>query len=148
MQQVDEKNPDSSRLWKYLELPQEFQRRASEIDLTAKQHIRIVERLAKHLARQRPKTPEEFERVEYLKDFCVKSATLNDQTISLLQYLHGMLQAITDDYKVFSEGARLNRIIRDQGERIETMMNERDEIENERNDLKRELLRRADTPNT
>src|SRR5690606_4466967 len=98
--------PDDSRMWKYLELPKEFQRRAGEIDLTAKQHARVIERLAKHLARQKPKTPEEFERVEYLKDFAIKSATMNDQVIDLLAYLRDRLNEIYNDYEAFRDGAR------------------------------------------
>lgn len=133
--------PDESRLWKYLELPQEFERRSGEIDLTAKQHIRIVEKLAKHLARQKPKTPEEFERVEYLKDFAIKCAQLNEQTVGLLGYLRDRLNELYADYKAFSEGANLNRVIRDQGEKIEQVMKERDEAQKELNELKRKLRR-------
>lgn len=130
---------DDSRMWKYLELPQEFQRRAGEIDLTAKQHARIIERLAKHLARQRPKAPEEFERVEYLKEFAVKSAVLNDQVINLLAYLRDRINEMYADYEAFRDGARLSRVIRDQGERLDQITNERDELENELNELKRKL---------
>ena len=140
-----QKEPDQSRLWKYLELPQMFQLKANQIDLTAKQHIRIVEKLAKHLARQKPKTPDEFERVEYLKDFAVKSAQLNEQTVDLLGYLRDTLNEIYNDYKAFHEGARLNRVIRDQGEKIEAITNERNNAQNELNELKRKL-RRENTP--
>lgn len=128
-------------MWKYLELPQEFQRRAGEIDLTAKQHARVIERLAKHLALQRPKAPEEFERVEYLKDFCIKSAQLNEQTIDLLAYLRDRINEMYADYEAFRDGARLNRVIRDQGERLEMITNERDALQDELNELKR--IRRA-----
>lgn len=136
--------PDESRLWKYQELPYEFQRCAGEIDLSAKQHIRIVEKLAKYLARQRPKAPEEFERVEYLKDFCVKSAQMNDQTITLLAYLRDRLNEIYKDYNRFSEGAKSERIIRDQDERLRAMAKERDELQSELYELRKQQLRRAD----
>ena len=136
--------PDESRLWKYLELPQEFQRRASEIDITAKQHMRIVEKLAKYLSKQKPINPADFERVEYLKDFVVKSAALNEQTINLLRYLTDRLNEMYKDYKAFSDGARLNAIIRDQGEKILLTMKERDQAQNELNELKR-TIRRQDT---
>lgn len=137
--------PDESRLWKYLEIPQEFQRCAGEIDLTSKQHIRIIEKLAKHLAKQKPKTPEEFERVEYLKEFAVKSAQLNDQTIGILNYLRERLNEIYNDYKSFAEGARMNRIIQDQKERLELITQERDDAQNELNELKRRIRREDQT---
>lgn len=110
--------PDESRLWKYLSLPHIFEQKAAEIDLTCKQHLRICERLAAHLARQKPTLPKDFEQTEYLKDFVLKSAQLNEKTIQLLDYLKNTVQEITNDAKAFTEGARLNAIIRDQGERI------------------------------
>lgn len=128
--------PDESRLWKYLELPQEFQRRAGEIDISSKQHLRIIEKLAKYLAKQKPKTKEDFERVEYLKDFAIKSAQLNEQTVGLLEYLRDRLNEIYADYKAFNEGAKLNRIIRGQDERLKLITQERDELQKELNELK------------
>lgn len=136
-----QKEPDESGLWKYLELPHEFQRRAGEIDITSKQHLRIIERLAKHLAKQKPKTPEDFERVEYLKDFCVKGAQLNEQTVGLLGYLRDRLNELYADYRAFSDGAKLNSIIRDQSEKIRALMKERDNAQKELNELKRDIRR-------
>lgn len=133
--------PDESRLWKYMEIPQEFQRRAGEIDLTSKQHLRIVEKLAKYLAKQKAKTKEDFERVEYLKDFVIKSAQLNEQTLDLVAYLRDRLNEIYKDYKAFSEGARLNRVIRDQGERLELITHERDEAQKELHELRKRIRR-------
>lgn len=130
--------PDESRLWKYLELPQTFQRVAGEIDITSKQHLRICEKVAKHLARQRPKTPNEFEQVEYLKEFVVKSADLNEKTIQLLGFLKETIQEITNDAKALSDGANLNRIMRDQGERIGQLIEERYELNKRYHDLRRE----------
>lgn len=132
---------DESGLWKYLELPREFERKAMEIDITSKQHIRIVERLAKHLSKQKPKTAQDFEQAEYLKDFAVKSAQLNEQTVGLLSYLRDRLNELYADYKAFNEGAKLNRIIRDQAERLELITQERDDAQKELNELKRNIRR-------
>lgn len=132
---------DESGLWKYLELPREFERKAMEIDITSKQHIRIVERLAKHLSKQKPKTAQDFEQVEYLKDFAVKSAQLNEQTVGLLSYLRDRLNELYADYKAYNEGAKLNRIIRDQAERLELITQERDDAQKELNELKRNIRR-------
>lgn len=128
--------PDESRMWKYLELPTEFKLRSIEVDVTCKQHMRVIERLAKHLAREKPKTAQEFERVEYLKDFCVKSAQLNEQVIGLLEYLTERLNEMYRDYKQFAEGARSVRIIRDQDERLKVITRERDELQNQLNDAR------------
>lgn len=129
---------DDSRLWKYLELPQVFQMRAGEIDILHKQHLRTCEKLAKHLARQKPKTPKEFEQHEYMKDFVVKSADLAEQTIGLLDYIKSTVQEICNDTAALRDGAHLNRVIRDQGEKIEQVMKERDEISKKYYDLRRE----------
>lgn len=112
-----------------------------EIDITSKQHIRIVERLAKHLSKQKPKTAQDFEQVEYLKDFAVKSAQLNEQTVGLLSYLRDRLNELYADYKAYNEGAKLNRIIRDQAERLELITQERDDAQKELNELKRNIRR-------
>ena|SRR5688572_14345003 len=137
------KEPDESRIWKYLELPQVFQMRAGEIDITAKQHLRVCEKLASHLAKRKSNNPKEFEQVEYLKNFVVKSAELNEKTVALLEYIKSTIQEICEDTKALRDGANLNRIIRDQGEKITLTMKERDEAQAELNELKRE--RRKDT---
>lgn len=120
--------PDESGLWKYLELPQVFQQKAGEINVTCKQHLRICERLAAHVAKQRPKTPKDFEWVEYLKDFVLKSVELSEKTIQMIDYIRTTVQAVCDDATALKEGARLNAVIRDQGEKIETLIKERDEF--------------------
>lgn len=129
--------PDESRMWKYLELPQVFQMKAGEIDITSKQHLRVCERIAKHLAKQKPKTPQEFEQVEYLKDFVIKSAELNDRAVALLAYLRDTISEICTDAKSLKDGANLTRIMKDQGEKIESLMSERDEYIRKYHELRR-----------
>lgn len=132
-----DKTTDESGMWKYLELPRVFEHRASEIDITSKQHLRVCARLAAHVAKQKPKTAKEFEQVEYLKNFVVKSAELNEGTISLLDYMKATIDAIYQDMQAWRDGANLNRIIKDQGEKIEQVIKERDELQTELNDLKK-----------
>jgi hypothetical protein len=134
--------PDESRIWKYLELPQVFQMKAGEIDINSKQHLRTCERLAAHAAKQRPKTPKEFEYNEWLKDFVMKSADLNEKTIQLLDYLKTTIQEICNDTKALRDGANLNRIMRDQSEKILQTMKERDDLQTQLNDI-RATQRRA-----
>lgn len=138
--------PDESGLWKYLELPQFFQQKAGEIDVLCKQHLRVCERLAAHVAKQKPKTPQEFERVEYLKDFVVKSAELNDRTSEILGYVKERIQDVCSDVTAIKEGAQLKAIIRDQGEKIEKLIKERDEFMHKYYGL-RKTERRADQAN-
>lgn len=129
--------PDESRIWKYLELPQVFQMKAGEIDITSKQHLRICEKLAKHLSRQKAKNPKEFEQTEYLKDFVVKSAELNEKTVELLGYMKTTIEEIYKDMQAHRDGANLNRIVKDQGEKIEKVMAERDELSQKYYELRR-----------
>jgi replicative DNA helicase len=136
--------PDESKLWKYLELPQEFQMKAGDIDIVSKQQLRVCEKLAAHLVKQKPKTPKDFEMNEWLKDFVMKSSDLNEKTILLLDYLKSTIQEICNDAKALKDGANLNRIIRDQGEKLEEVMKERDELQTQLNDI-RATQRRKDT---
>lgn len=129
--------PDESRLWKYLELPQVFQMKAGEIDITSKQHLRICEKLAKHLSQQKPKTPKEFEQNEYLKNFVIKSADLNDRAVELLAYLRDTISEICTDAKALHDGANLTRVMKDQGDKIRTLMDERDEYLHKYHELRR-----------
>lgn len=117
-----------SRIWKYLELPQVFQQKAGEIDITCKQHLRVCERLAGYLAKQKPKTPKEFDQVEYLKDFVMKSAELNEKTIALLDYFKTQIQEICEDAKTLRDADRITYALREQGAKIEGLIKENDEL--------------------
>lgn len=119
-------NEFKDRRLKYVELPKVFHVKASEINISSKQHLRICERLANHLSKQRPKTPKEFEQVEYLKDFVMKSAKLNEQMIALLDYLKIELDAIAADSKSLIEGSYTLDIIKDQQEIIVAIQQVRD----------------------
>lgn len=109
---------------KYVEISEAFNNRASEIDLFCKQSQRICERLAKHLANARPKTQEETERVDYLKDFVVKVSKNNDATIDLLMYMKGFITDILEDSKVLMEGAILRDKLKFQSDTIEILNHE------------------------
>lgn len=119
------------RRLKYVEMPQVFQRKAGEIGITSKQHLRACERLADHLSKQKPKTPQDFERVEWMKDFVVKSSELNERTIDLLDYLRDMLQEVANDALSLAEGAKIRDVVRDQSDAIEMLTATRDRLINE-----------------
>lgn len=124
-------NEFKDRRLKYIELPRIFQAKASEIDITSKQHLRICEKLAKQLASKKPKTAEEFEQVERWKDFVLKSSELNEKTIALIDTIHGMLTEIAEDATPLSENAKDYDRLRDQSETIQMLTNQRDKLIND-----------------
>lgn len=122
---------------KYLEMPTAFRGRATEIDILCKQSQRTCVMLAKHLAKERPKTPLEFERHEYLKDFVGKTADTNEKVLQLITHIHELLQGIATDAEALTEGAKLRDQLRDQSDAIVTLMQTRDKSIQAIYDLKR-----------
>jgi hypothetical protein len=118
-----------SRL-KYVEMPGHFQGRASDISLTCKQHLRTCEALANRLAQERPSTPKEFEKLEYYKDFVIKTAQLNEQVLGLLDYTHNLLNAIAADTALLVE-AKTKDTLRMQSETIEWLYEQNDALTKE-----------------
>lgn len=106
------------RKLKYIDLPKQFERKANEIRVTSKQHLRSCEKLADHLAKLKPKNPKEFEQNEWLKDFVIKSADLNEKTIELLEYLKTELQEVAKDASALMDGAKIHDQLRDQSDVI------------------------------
>lgn len=112
---------------RYLEMPMQFRGRANDIALTAKQHLRTCEALAKRLASERPKTKQEFDKVEYYKDFVIKTSELNDQVLGLLDYVRDLLNAIAADSLLLEE-ARMKDTIRMQSETLEYLYQQNDDL--------------------
>ena len=121
------KNSKDSRL-KYLELASVFRDRASEVDLHCKVSQRICERVAKSLAKEKPKTPKDFERLEYLKDFVLKTSKNNEATLELLGYLKTLITEIVEDYKALENGATLRDKLKFQSDTIEIMQHEQERM--------------------
>jgi len=116
---------------KYLDISTAFNNRATEIDLFCKQSQRICEMLANHLAKEKPKTAKEFERVEYLKDFVLKTSKNNEATLELLLYIKGFLIDILDDSKVLMEGAILRDKLKFQSDTIELLQETQNKMVND-----------------
>lgn len=112
---------------KYVEMPKEFHNRANDINLTCKQQFRVCQQLAVRLAKERPKTPQEFEKNEYLKDFVIKTSQLNEQVLGLLSYTQDLLNAIAADSSVV-ELALQNDTLRLQSETIEILTQQREDL--------------------
>lgn len=130
-----------SRL-KYVEVPVVFKQKASFVDIHCKTSQKVCERLARSLAKAKPKTPDEFERVEFMKDFVLKTAANNEATIELLQYLKGLLEDILIDHKHFIEGAILRDKLKFQGDTLEKGWQYREELIEEIVKNKKDELRR------
>lgn len=114
------------RRLKYVDLPRVFHVKANEITIVSKQQLKTCEKLAIHLSKQKPKTPKDFEQNEWLKDFVMKTAKLNEETISLLEYLQATIQEISDDAQALKEGASALDVIRDQQDTIKCIQQVRD----------------------
>jgi hypothetical protein len=126
---------------KYVDISIAFNNRATELDLFCKQSQRICERVAKRLATERPKTPLEFERQEYLKEFVLKTSQTNERTIELLGYVKGFLEDILEDSKVLIDGAILRDKLKFQSATIEILMNQSDvEMQRIYTEKKNEIL--------
>lgn len=112
---------------KYVDLPRVFEQRASEIRIAARMQLRACERLAGHLSRQKPNNPTEFDRNEWLKDFVMKTADMNDKTLALMEYLKTEIQQVSDDAKALMEGGVIQDRLRDQSDSITALQNFRDQ---------------------
>jgi hypothetical protein len=119
------------RRLKYVELPNVFKQKASEIDITHKQHLRACEKLAAHLAKQKPSNPKEFEQNEWLKDFVIKSADLNEKTIALLDFLRQTIQEISNDSKELMQDGQILDRLRDQSDALTMAWGNRDKAIND-----------------
>lgn len=90
---------------KYLEIPESYKSKAMDVNLWVKQSQRTCEMLAKHLAKQKPKTSEEFERVEFLKEFVLKTSQSNEKVLALLDFITGFLNEVMADGYIYQSGA-------------------------------------------
>lgn len=129
------------RRLKYVELPGVFRMKSSDINVTSKQHLRACEKLATHLARQKTNNPKEFEQNEWLKDFVLKSADLNEKTIQLLDFMRDMIQEISNDSKELMEDATILDRLRDQEEAIVMAVELRDKAINDLYELRKNQFR-------
>lgn len=133
--------PDKDSRLKYVDMGKTFANHAGAIARQTKISQATCERLASHLSKQKPRTPEEFERVEYLKNFVLETSTLNEMTITLIDYIHGLLSDIATDSEVLIEGAILRDKLHYQSETLELMIQDRDKHVQHIYDKKIEELR-------
>jgi len=123
-----DKDQGKDRRLKYVELPAAFRNQANEIDTKAKISQRRMEAMAKTLAKARPKTPDEFERVEALKEMIVAQAAHNEAVAGFLQYTNGFLSEVMADARAYIDGAELLDKMKDQSDTILLQIQESQEI--------------------
>lgn len=129
---------------KFKEMCDAFRAQTFDLKIAAGAHNRACEQLAKRLAQERPKTRTELERNEYMRDFVIKAAQLNDQALGMIDYYQGLINSICVDSEAL-EAARVKDIVRLQSETI--IINAQRELELVKTikELKDEL-RRKNTP--
>lgn len=109
---------------KYLDMPREFKARAQDVELSCKMSQRMCEEIAKRLARTKPKTADEFERVEKWKELVMTTSQANEKMMSMLDFTHKFLQEIASDAKELIDGAELRNKLEIQSETIEILMSQ------------------------
>lgn len=120
-------NEDKDSRLKYVEMGTVFKDRASAVDLNCKLSQKSCERFALYLAKQKPKTPEQFEKVELLKDFVLKTSKANEEMMLLIDYMKGLIEDIATDSKVLIEGAILRDKLKFQSDTIQRITEQRNE---------------------
>lgn len=112
---------------KYLDLNKAFNNRVSQIKLDLKVSNKTCEMLAIHVSKQKPKDAIEFERVEKLKEYVLATSKLNDDVLSLLEYVNGLLIDIGSDSNVLIEGAILRDRLQFQSDTYEATIRQRED---------------------
>lgn len=135
-------NEFKDRRLKYVDAPKVFNQKANDINITAKQHLRACAQLAKHLSNKKSKNPKEFEQDEWMKDFVVKSAALNEKTIAIIDYMAEFLTQIAQDASILIEGSKIMDIVRDQSEAITLISETRGNLVKDVYEMKKDEFRR------
>jgi hypothetical protein len=112
---------------KYIEIARSFETVASDTRVRTKQSQATLEKLARHLAKQKPKDGPEFERVEFLKDFVTKTADANESVLALLEMLHSTLTLIFKDAEELCNVAFLQDRLQDQSDTIHVLTEQREQ---------------------
>jgi hypothetical protein len=121
-------NEAKDRRLKYVELPRIFKQRANEIDITSKQHLRTCEKLASQLSQRKPKTADEFEKVEAMKDFIIRSSELNEKTIDLIKYMQDVITEISEEAGKLASDSLIFDQLNLQSDTIQVLIQQREKL--------------------
>lgn len=134
-------NGQDNRL-KYLELFRQFEYLANDVKVSCKVSQRSCEKLATQVAATKAKTPEQFEKVESLKEFILTTSSSNDKMISALNTIHGYLVQIASDCNDLLEVANLKNKLEMQSETIQILMEQNEKITAFRDELRENIRRK------
>lgn len=125
---------------KYVDINRAFNGQVSEINIALKVSNRVCEMLANHISKEKPKNPTEFERIEKLKEYVLKTSELNDKVLSLIDYMAGLLTEIGEDSKVLIEGAIIRDRLQLQSDNIQVLLNQREDAIKQVYDLRKDQI--------
>lgn len=132
--------PEKDNRLKYVDISTIFSQKAMELEISAKQQNRSCQELAQKLVKIKPKSGEEFERVEAMKEFVIKTSRMNDNVTDLILYVRGLLSEILIDSEHLIEGSKARDSLRDAQIAIETMMNTKDNLVKDLHDFRRNQI--------
>jgi len=130
----------TDRRLKYVDITGIFYNKANDVSIACRQSQRQCENMAKQLATRKAKTPEEFERIESLKEFVLKTTSANEKMLSLLDYVTGLLVEISEDSKVLIEGAIIRDRLKDQEDTVIMLTQQRESLITQMYDLRKDQI--------
>lgn len=133
-----EQQPDK-RL-KYIDLNRVFHNRTQQIRLDLKVSNKACEMLAIHVSKMNPKTRIEQEQHDQLTKYALSTSKLNDEVLSLLDYVHGLLTDIGQDSEVLIQGAVIRDRLQMQSDNLEVLIDQREKAIKEVYDLRKNQI--------
>lgn len=130
-------NADKDNPLRYIDMVKVFNDRANAISFQCKTSMGTCERLAKHIANDKPKSAKDFERHEFLKDFVLKTSRANETMIDLLDYMKDFLQTLANDSKDLQKIAALKDVIKFDQQTIAIITQQRNDLMDELTAYKR-----------
>lgn len=130
-----EEQPDKKL--KYIDINRVFHNRTQQIKLDLKLSNKACEMLAVHVSKRNPKTRIEQEQHDKLTQYALSTSKLNDEVLSLLDYMHGLLTDIGKDSEVLIQGAIIRDRLQMQSDNIEVLIDQREKAIKEVYDLRK-----------
>lgn len=125
---------------KYVEISGIFSQKAMELEISARQQMRSCEELAKKIIKIKPKSGEEFERIEAMKDFIIRTSKMNDSTLAMISYVRGLLSEVIVDCEHLINGSKARDSLRDAQIALEAMMETKHNLTKEIYDIRRNQI--------
>jgi hypothetical protein len=128
------------RIYKYIEINNQFNGRVSDIRVQLKVSNRVCEKLAQYIAKENPKTALEQERIDKLTDYVIKTSELNDNVLGLIDYMDKLLIEIGLDARDLTDGLENLKTIEFQSDTIQLLTSQRDTAINDYYELRKNKI--------